>query len=258
MSYNIPDHVENPAAYEDAIRQRIKANAWKTKRANFERDHGDLYAKLQEIFYPLFRPCCDNVVQTDYGDCASCGSYSGTMEWKKDGSHLDLDHFTAKQVRALARKLNWLRDGYEEYGSLTPKQIVKAEEIIAETVERVNRYEQEDERRKANAAPWENGRQEFACEIVSLKLKDVPKYSYYDSGTAWKMVVQTESGARLYCTCPNSLLETIMERAGTEWGEDAIAKAARGTKLVLRANVTRADDDPGFGFGKRPHIVEVS
>jgi hypothetical protein len=257
MPYNIPDHVENPAAYENAIRERIKANAWKTKRANFERDYPDLQAKLQEVWYPAHKPCCYDRVWDEWGRCGTCGDATGTAEWTADGSHLALEHFTPKQLRALGRKLSWLRDGYEQYGSLTEKQIAKAEEIMAETVERVQRYEDEDERRKAGATPWENGRQEFPCTVVSLKLKDVPKHSYYDSGVAWKMIVQREDGSRLYCTAPSRLIDEAYRRAQTEFDNDKIELSGRGMKLVLRANVTRADDDPIFAFGKRPHIVSI-
>lgn len=245
-----PD-IENPAAYEAAIVRNIKANAWKTKRANFERDEPELYAQLNEIWNPMWTAEARGTLDADGYD-----NNDGTG-WQKDGSHLALEIFTPKQQRALQRKLGWLRDGYDEYGSLTEKQIVKAKEIVEETVANVKRYEDEDERRKANAEPWENGRQEFPCTIVSLQLKDVPKFHYHDSGKAWKMIVQNESGARLYCTAPSKLLDVIFERAESEWDEDKVSRSARGVELVLRVNVERADDDPIFGFGKRPHIVEV-
>lgn len=258
MSYNIPEHVENPAAYENAIRERIKANAWKTKRANFERDEPELYAALSDLWFPEWAPCCDSRDLDEWGSCRSCGEDGGTQSWKKDGSNLVLHTMTNKERNSLLRKLSWLRDGFEQYGSLTEKQTAKAKEILAETKERVARFEEEDELRKLNATPWENGRQEFPCTIVNLKLKDVPKFSYYDSGVAWKMIVQTESGARLYCTAPSGLLDHISELAQEFDGdEDNMSRAARGVELTLRVNVERADDDPIFAFGKRPHIVSI-
>lgn len=257
MSYNIPEHIENPSAYAAAIDRNIKANAWKTKRAAFERDEPELYAALRDLWTPRFHPCCEARELDGYGDCTSCGAQGGGPGWQRDGSHLDLQTMTAKERDAILRKLSWLGDGYDKYGSLTPNQAAKAKEIIEETKAKISKWEDEDELRKLNATPWENGRQEFPCTVVSLKLKDVPKFSYYDSGVAWKMIVQREDGSRLYCTAPSKLLDAAFARADTEWGEDKIERAARGMKLVLRVNVERANDDPIFGFGKRPHIVEV-
>ena len=251
--------IENPSAYEAAIARNIKANARKTREANFQRDHDELYQQLQEIWFPKWAPCCDSmdIDREDYDhECRSCGEQGGTKGWQRDGSHLDLEHFTAKEHQQLNRGLGWLRDGYDEYGSLTENQAAKAKEIISEARAKVSKWDAAEAERLASAQAWEAGRQEFPCKVHSLNLKEVPSYSYYGPDKAWKMIVQREDGSRLYCTAPSKLLDAVFAKADSEWDEDKVGRAARGTELVLRVNVELADEAT-FAFGKRPHIVEV-
>lgn len=249
------DHVENRDAYERAIERRIKENARKTRTRKFAEAEPELVAQLSEIWWPRWKSCCDSPELNEWSRCENCGGEGGTMGWTQDGSHLDLQIFTVKQLSAIARKIEWLRDGYEEYGSLTEKQTAKAKEIIAETIANVRRFEEEDELRKLNATPWENGRQEFRCRVVSAKVKEVPSFNPYDRhmDLQLKMIVQREDGSRLWCTAPSKLADAVAEYHDYE----TVARALRGAELTLRVTVERADDDPIFAFGKRPHLVEL-
>ena len=85
---------------------------------------------------------------------------------------------------------------------------------------------------KWKAPAWQPGKQEVVGTILVFKTKDT------QWGTQFKMMLGLEDGRRLWVTRPNSL------------------KAEVGDTIVLKANVTPSDDDPGFGFGKNPSIVQ--
>lgn len=250
----IPDHIENPSAYADAIQRNIKMNARIGRERRFKEAEPELYAQLTELWHPHWAPCCDAPALNEWGRCENCGGEGGTKDWQKDGSHLVLEHFTPKQHRAINRKISWLRDGYEEYGSLTENQAAKAKQIIEETIANVKRYEDEDELRKLNATPWEAGRQEFRCTVVSAQVREVPSFNPYSRGSdlQLKIIVQREDGSRLWCTAPSALIEAI------GWYDyEEVAKRLRQAELTLRVGVEPAEDDPIFAFGKRPHLVEL-
>lgn len=245
---NIPDHIENPGAYADAIQRRIKENARKTRERKFAEDHPELLAELKDLWSPEWNEDVD--------------------EWQQDGSHLVLHTMTVKQRNALLRKMGWLHDGYDEYGSLTPAQTVKAKTIIAETKANVSKWEDEDELRKLNATPWPTtlGRVEYEVEVVSAKIKSQPSFNPYDRSMdiSWKMVVQREDGSRAWGSVPSVLRDWVdaQMQANNEDGciwsdEKTAARYFRGTKLLLRGTFTRADDDPVFAFFKRPHVVAI-
>jgi hypothetical protein len=242
----IPDHIENPAAYADAIDRRIKENARKTRVRKFAEAEPELLAALNDLWSPEWN---DEV-----------------EEWQQDGSHNILHTMTAKQRTAILRKVGWLHEGYIEYGSLTEKQAEKAKEIIAEVKANVSRWEDEDELRKLNATPWPESRErvEYDVTVVSAKVKRTPSYTGYGGDDyTWKMTVQREDGSRAWCTVPSKLLDAVAtamqsaEEEGCPWSDErTAARYLRNAPTIrLRASWVRADDDPIFAFAKRPHFV---
>jgi hypothetical protein len=231
----IPDHIENPSAYAAAIDRNIKMNAWKGKRERFAAAEPELYAALEDLWNPKWNPEVE--------------------EWQQDGSHMILHTMTNKERNTLLRKMSWLRDGYDEWGSLTDGQAAKAKEIISEARANIKKWEDEDELRKLNATPWTEGRQEFRCTVVSAKVREVPSFNPYDRSMdiQLKMIVQREDGSRLWCTAPSKLAAAVAEY----YDYEVVAKALRGAELTLRVTVEPSGDDPIFAFGKRPHLVEL-
>jgi len=234
--------VENPAAYEAAIQGRIKHNAYITRSRNFKRDHPELHQVLTDVWHPEWA--------------------ADQEEWQSDGSHLILHTITFPERKALLRKLAWLYDGYEEYGSLTDGQLVKAEEIIQEVRERQTKYAAEDAERLANAEPWPEaaGRVEYPVEIISAKLKEVPSFNPYDrfADYQWKIVVQREDGSRAWGSAPRALLDEIAERVDYHDWDDTFARHLRGVRFTLRATFEPKHEDPLFAFFKRPHVVSIA
>jgi hypothetical protein len=87
------------------------------------------------------------------------------------------------------------------------------------------------------AGPQEDvpeGRVELTGTVVGLKVVES------DFGATEKMTVRDDRGFRVWVTVPS-----------------AIAGVERGQRVTLTATVTPSDDDPKFGFGKRPAKAEV-
>lgn len=92
-------------------------------------------------------------------------------------------------------------------------------------------------KRAAQAAepkgPVPVGRQEFNAEILSVQQRE----NAY--GMVWKILVKLENNSKVWMTLPSS--------AGD---------AKRGDRMCFRATIEASKDDPSFGFGKRPTVVE--
>ena len=229
----IPGHIENPSAYAAAIDRNIKANAWKTKRENFKRDHPAMYAVLADCWFPMY----------------------------DEEEQISLEVITAPERKALLRRLSWLRDGFEEYGSLTQKQLDKAAEIVVEVRERQSKWAEEDRLRLERAEPWpeDAGRTEYPVTVVSYKVKEVPSFNPYDRHMDLKltMVVERADGSRAWGTCPTKLADAVAELVDVNPYSDEFARHMRGVKLTLRATFEPKHEDPLFAFYKRPHLVSI-
>lgn len=103
---------------------------------------------------------------------------------------------------------------------------------MAKAVEQA-RQKAQDRANRPEAQPVPTGRVEVEGKIVSLK--------WYESeyGATQKMVLLGDDGWRLFVTVPSKL--------SVEFGD----------RVKLTATITQSDDDPTFGFGKRPTKAEV-
>lgn len=118
------------------------------------------------------------------------------------------------------------------YGSLSPKQVDLVKKITVDEAARKVRMAEHDEKMKDTPA-LEEGRYTIEGVVVSTKAKD----SMY--GTQYKMLVEMESGNRVWGTIPRSIDDEV-------WG-------TRGTVTVrFDAAVERSQDDDHFGFFKKP------
>jgi len=120
---------------------------------------------------------------------------------------------------------------FNQYGSVSARQI----ECFISSLKRDHEYVA----RKAAEAqevkgPVPSGRVEFNCEVLSTKLQ----FSQY--GETVKMLVKLENNSRVWVTVPSA----------------CGGSAVRGAKLRIRATVEASKDDPSFGFGKRPTLLE--
>jgi hypothetical protein len=218
------DDIYDLGAYQRAIDRNIKWNARKTREKKWREDEPELSAQLDDLY---------NNYPTD----------TTTPEYKA----------WARTIRAMP---SFIFDSLQEWGGLTPKQADVARAVFERQGERQQAWDEAEAERRANAPAWEEGRTEFGGKIISAKLKEQDSYSYYSGTTwVWKMTVLLDDGRKLWCSAPAKLLEQVTEgdASDTPWAE--LDKLLRGRYVILRASVTPSDDDPTFGFGKRPFLV---
>ena len=138
---------------------------------------------------------------------------------------------------------NW---GYEEstisdivgklvrYGSISDKLVAFIEKLLKKIDDRAAIEAQR--RAEADAAdpiPAFEGRAQIEGEVVSVKGVDT------QFGYTMKMVVKTAAGWKVYGTVPASI------------------EVNRGDRVSFEAKVIVSDDDPKFGFFKRPTKAEI-
>jgi hypothetical protein len=136
-------------------------------------------------------------------------------EWVVIAEALETDHPIVESIRERLFK----------YGSLSGKQIAFVMKLASETEDRAA----EAENRRPIPAELLEGRHAF--EGVALGFKDVENYY----GMTTKMVFRDDRGFTLY---------------GTAFATDD--GYVKGDRVAFHATVSVSDDDPTFGFFKRP------
>jgi hypothetical protein len=125
-----------------------------------------------------------------------------------------------------------------KWGSLTDKQVAFAAKLDREMKQRSDQVTAEE---NLPQSPVVEGRIQVSGIILGFKEVEVPKYSYYSSGTAWKMILRDDRGFKLYGNMPS-----------------AINMADRGKHVAFKATVQKSNDNRFFGFFKRPVKIEVN
>lgn len=122
-----------------------------------------------------------------------------------------------------------------KYGNISEKQIAFMR-TLENNLKTGNTWAAQQQAREeawaaenANAAPCPSGRVEIVGTIVKVKEHE----SNY--GTSWKMIVKADNGFRVYGSIPNTIHD-----------------ANKNDKVKFTATVTPSNDDPKFGFFKRP------
>jgi len=132
-----------------------------------------------------------------------------------------------------------LKRKLHEYGSLTERQGAAA---IASTIKdfwyKGAKEEQEANQAEAEDVPEGKGL-EVTGRIISTRYQD-SKFAY--GVTELKMLVQDDRGFRVWGTMPTSL-----ENVGAD----------SGSRIRFTANLEPSNDDPKFGFFKRPRKAEL-
>jgi hypothetical protein len=141
---------------------------------------------------------------------------------------------------------DWASWGYEEstianiigklvkYGNISARQVDFIGKLMAQIDSRAAVAAQRlAEAEAAAPIPAFDGRAQIEGEVVSVKAVDTPY------GSAIKMVVKAAAGWKIYGTVPASV------------------EVSRGDVVRFEAKVTVSQDDPKFGFFKRPTKAEV-
>ncbi|MFI7608470.1 hypothetical protein ACIBTV_25420 [Micromonospora sp. NPDC049366] len=146
-------------------------------------------------------------------------------------------------------------------GDMTDRQAAAAAKAIqgerryaAKVAERQAR----DAQLRAAGVRVPTGRVTFKGWIVSVK-DDVNRFSYH-ANTVWKCVIETDEGWRVHGALPRGLEPP--EPTGSAEERDAILALWKGwhdrlpgREVTIRAELSPSDDDPLFGFFKRPKLV---
>jgi hypothetical protein len=130
-------------------------------------------------------------------------------------------------LRELSRKLNY-------YGSLFPNQIESARKSIAKDAEIAARKAAEALEVRG---PVPVGRVEIEGVVVGIKF--VKSYFGYQATTTKKLIVKLDNNSKVYVTEPASI------------------NSERGDRIALTCTIEASNDDPSFGFGKRPTKAAV-
>lgn len=138
---------------------------------------------------------------------------------------------------------------FQRDGQLSQAQADAVVRIFAEDIARAeSRAYQQEEREAAGPVPTGKG-VELEGEVVSLKWRD------NQWGGSLKMIVKLPNGSRVWGTCPSALEEALAEAEGRD--NFIELEYAGGARVRFVANVEAADDDPSFGFFKRPRSAEL-
>ena len=123
-----------------------------------------------------------------------------------------------------------MMDALEEYGALTEGQTKAVSKMLLRSKAKVAEWSKADSERVAIAQDCPTGRVEITGKVLSFKFVETR------FGETCKMLVQSDTGFRLYGTAPN--------------------EAEKGQTITFTATVTPSDSDAKFGFFKRPRIVK--
>jgi|TARA_R110000824_G_scaffold46059_1_gene132712 hypothetical protein len=128
-----------------------------------------------------------------------------------------------------------------QYGSLSAAQLTAARN----TIDRDIQFRAERAADAADAADVPTGRIEIIGEVMSIK----------DKGWGPKMIVKHADGWKVWGSVPTSLTITWTAYMGDTRSADL--DVAVGDIVRLTATVSASDNDPKFGFFKRPAKAQV-
>ena len=146
-----------------------------------------------------------------------------------------------------------LCDAYWNYGKLTEKQCEAVRKCLARKAEWAAERKAKREAERANAEDVPEGRTEVTGVIVGSKIVD----GHY--GETRKVTVKDDRGFVVYGTLANALEEKIIDDFyEKEYAKDKNAKIKFvGVRVTFAAALTPANDDPKFGFFKRPTKAKI-
>lgn len=149
----------------------------------------------------------------------------------------ECDHEIVRDIKSRLRK----------WGDISDKQIALVKKLWREAA----RKEEKQAERIAAIDPVVEGRRTVEGTIVSVKTREGRW------GTTLKMLVEEPTGARVWGTLPAALAHAEIRVAidGDEHTE--FVGVNHGDRVRFVATVDRSDDDPTFGFFKRPTNAEM-
>lgn len=149
--------------------------------------------------------------------------------------------------------LGAMNEALDQWGRLTEKQEVAARNAMAKQKKWDADREARIAEERANAADCPEGRVQVTGTILSVKLVD-NGWGAYSIDKTWKMLVRDDSGFKVWGSIPKKLMEqTELYLTRQIYDNDAL----KGQRVSFTAALQPSEDDPKFGFFKRPTKPEV-
>lgn len=213
--------IEYPDHYEVAVRNRIKANANKTRRRKFEaaiaNDSDDFKSWITNVTPMALRPLE-----------SACYNRFGSVE---DEEPHRVFRAAMKAWRdRVGYPADFLAEAIHDWGGLTDGQLAYARKSFAESGAKLAERTEAEAERRANAPAWVKGRQIVTGTVVSTRREET------DFGPTWKMLLSLEDGRKLWCSVPSALMRSDL----------------KARIVTMNVTVTPSATDHSFAFGSRP------
>lgn len=216
------NYIENPEAYGRAVTRSIHARATAKRRKAWDAANPVLSAWLN---------------WTGYTETAEEGAArQAAFDRGEDVPSPKFERHAAGFVPTFAR------DGYNKWGSLSPKATELLQKIYNERTEKDEARKAQWAAEKATAQPWTAGRQVVEGVVVSIK---------------W-----VEGFARHYGAAPPQVKKIIIKRADgsrvyASAGTGALSAAEKGDTVRVTLTIEPKAEEPTFAFGSRPAKGEI-
>lgn len=180
-------------------------------------------------------------------DCRHAGRYDDEQLWFGKYAGSDIEDVLANDRDYLI----YLRDNFNRNGNPRMNSLLKRlDEMDLGISERERRYQERVEQRAIEEIEWHDrkqpipkelaeGRSTFTGQIIAIYDRDT------HFGVVTKMMFVDDRNFKLTCTAPNALFD------------DHDRDELRDARIKFDAAVVISDDDPCFGFAKRPTKAEV-
>jgi len=137
--------------------------------------------------------------------------------------------------------LSAMNESVNEWGQLTEGQEKAVRKIITAQAERDAERQARKAEENANAADCPEGRTEVTGEIIATDLRET------DFGSQWKMLVRDDSGFKVWGSIPSKMFDIFAVDDVWPHGD-----TFKGKRISFTAAISPSEDDPKFGFFKRP------
>jgi hypothetical protein len=221
MSRNY-DHIEHPAAYDNAVKASIYARANAKRRREFAAAEPKLFEWLT------------------WGDDYQSAAYVNGEFVKHP-----LGPAPTFGVKAV-----------QEWGAPKGGAITKLKEIMVEREQRAAQRAEQYAAEKLTAKAWTAGRQDVEGVVISAKTQ--PGFAPHPRAIVadvLKILVKREDGSKIYMTCPRAVEDVYFAELEKGAPNVGTLQWIKGKRVRVTVTVETKDEDPTFAFGKRPTFL---
>jgi hypothetical protein len=225
------DHIEHPAAYDNAVKASIYARA----NAKREREFAAAEPKLYEWLTWGWRNTEPAMVTHD----------GGRTYVNNPAARHPLGPAPTFGVKAV-----------QEWGAPKGGAITKLKEIMVEREQRAAQRAEQYAAEKLTAKAWTAGRQDVEGVVISAKTQ--PGFAPHPRAIVadvLKILVKREDGSKIYMTCPRAVEDVYFAELEKGAPNVGTLQWIKGKRVRVTVTVETKDEDPTFAFGKRPTFL---